>query len=185
MATTMGKIHCVVCDKEKATLRCGGYLQEFCYNHWDPHRQELNKKFEEIEINRDSFRQSLTQHMEQPNNDALIQKIDEWEQKSIKRIQQVAEEARQALLQNTNVYFHQLEIKLNELTNQLRHSREENDFNEINLGHFERELTKLTKQLTEGSNISIREDSTSFISQIYLHVSQNRRNPINANSENS
>jgi sugar lactone lactonase YvrE len=173
MSTNTGKIQCAVCDKEKATLRCGGCLREFCYNHWEPHRQELNKQFEDIEINRDSFRQTLTQHIEQPNNDRLIQQIDQWEKKSIKRIQQTAKEARQALMENTNAYFHQLEIKLNELTNQLRRSREENDFNEINLGQFERELNKLTKELSEGSKISIREDSTYFISKIFVHVSEN------------
>ncbi len=32
MATTNGKTHCVINNKEKVTLRCGGCLQEFCYN---------------------------------------------------------------------------------------------------------------------------------------------------------
>jgi hypothetical protein len=65
MAAATGKTRCVICDKEKATLKCGGCFQDFCFNHWDPHRQELNKQFDEMEINRDLFRQSLNQQIEE------------------------------------------------------------------------------------------------------------------------
>jgi len=171
MATATGKIRCVICNKGKSTLRCGGCLKEFCFNHWEPHRQQLNKQFDEIEINRDLFRQSLTEQTEQPYNHILIKQINKWEQNSIKIIEQTAEELRQVVLKNINEYTHQLEKKLNELTNQLRQSRHENDFNEINLRQFQEELDKLTKELTKPSNISIREDSTPFISKIYVEVS--------------
>ena len=184
MATISGKIRCVVCDKEKATLRCGGCFEEYCYNHWNPHRQELNKKFEEIEINRDLFRQSLTQHIEQPNNDVLIEEINQWKEKSIEKIERTAEETRRRLIENTNEYFHQLEIKLIDLTNQLRQSREENDYNEISLRKFEQELNQLTKELNQGSNISIREDSTSFINQISLHIPHNFVSSITNGKDN-
>ncbi len=56
-------------------------------------------------------------------------------------------------------------INLNKLTNQLRQSRDEDDCSEINLRRFEEELKPLTNELTNPSNISIREDSTSFISK--------------------
>jgi hypothetical protein len=139
----------------------------------EDHRQELNKQLDEIEVNRDLFRQSLTQYIEQPKNQILLQEINDWEQKSIKIIQQTAEEARQIILKNTNKHIDQLGIKLNKLTNQLRESRDEADFNEINLRLFQEELDKLTNELTQSSNILIREDSTSFISKISVHVSDN------------
>jgi hypothetical protein len=43
MATTNGKTRCVICSKEKATSKCGGCSQDFCYNHWDPHCPCKNK----------------------------------------------------------------------------------------------------------------------------------------------
>jgi hypothetical protein len=85
MATATKKIHCVICNKEKSTLKCGGCSQDFCYNHWDTHRQELNKQLDEIEINHDLFRQSFTEYIERPNNNTLIQQINQWEQNSIKK----------------------------------------------------------------------------------------------------
>jgi len=170
MATETGKTRCVNCDKEKATLRCGGCLQEFCNKHLGNHRQELNKQLDEIEMNRDIFRQLLTQHIQQPNNDTLIQQINEWEQNSIKKIQQSAEEARQVAAKSTHEYIHQIEIKLNKLNDDLKESRDEEDFNEINLRQFQEELNRLKKELTKLSNISIQ-DSTSSINKISLLVS--------------
>jgi hypothetical protein len=51
------------------------------------HPKQLNTQLDEIEINRDLFRQSLTEQIEQPNNQTLIQQINQWKQKSIKIIQ--------------------------------------------------------------------------------------------------
>jgi hypothetical protein len=173
MATATGKTHCVICNKEKATMRCRGCLQEFCYKHLCNHRQDLNKQLDEIEVNRDIFRQSLTRQIEKPNNQILIEQIDDWEQKSIKIIQQTAEDVRQTFLKNTNKHVHQIETELNKLTDQLREIRQEDDFNEINLRLFQEELDKLTNTLIKLSNISIREDSTSFINKISVHMSGN------------
>jgi hypothetical protein len=171
MATAAGKTRCVICDKKKATFKCGGCLQEFCFQHVKGHRQELNNQLDEIEVNRDIFRQSLTQQIEQPNNHILIQQIDEWERNSIKNIQQTAEETRQILLNNINEYSHQIIIKLNELTNQLRKTRQENDFNETAVRHFDEELKLLTNELTKPSHISIQENSQPLINKISVEVS--------------
>jgi hypothetical protein len=178
MATTPGRTQCITCGKEKVTSKCSGCFQDFCYNHLGDHRQELNKQLDEIEVNRDLLRQSLTQQIERANNNILIQQIDQWEQNSIKIIQQTAERARQILIGNTNKRIYQIELKLNKLNNQLRESRQENDFNEINLSQFQEELSRLTKELTSPSTVSIREDSTSFINKISVVVPDNDVNLI-------
>jgi hypothetical protein len=148
MATTNDKTRCIVCDKDRTTFKCRGCVEEFCYKHLGEHQQELNKQLDEIEVNRDLFRQSPTEKTEIPNNHTMIQQIDKWEHDSINKIQQTAEEAREILLNNTTEYIHQIEIKLNKLTDNVRQCRQENDFNEINLRHFQEELKQLTKELT-------------------------------------
>jgi hypothetical protein len=178
MATTTGKTRCIICTKEKATIKCGGCREDFCYKHWEPHRQELNKQLDEIEVNRDLFRQSLTQQTKQPNNHILIQQIDQWKQKSIRIIEQVAEETKKTVLKTTNENIHQMEQRLNKLTTQLRQCRKDDDVNEISLLQFQEELERLTKELTKPRNISIREDSTSFINKIYVDVSGNSTTSI-------
>ena len=141
MATAVGKNRCVTCGKEKAVMKCGGCSQDFCFNHMTNHRQELNEQLDAVEVNRDLFRQSLTEQTTDPQKHPLIQQINDWERQSIKIIQQTAEEARQSLVEHNIEYARQVEIALNKLTAELRQSREENDFYETNLRHWNEELT--------------------------------------------
>ena len=55
---------------------------------------------------------------------------------------------------------------MNKLTDQLRQSCEENHFHETDLRHWNEELTRLTKELAQPSNIHLRQDTKPFISKI-------------------
>ena len=171
MAAASGRARCVKCGKDRATMRCEGCMEDFCRCHRDDHQQELDKQLEEIEMNRDLFREALTQQSEKPDNRTYIQQINQWENKSIEIIRKTADQARQTVLQGTIEHTGELESKLNKLTNQLRESREEHDFNESDLRQFQEQLDKLTEELQRPSTISIREDSTSFITKIHVEVS--------------
>ena len=166
MATALDKNRCVTCGKEKALMKCGGCSQDFCFNHMTDHRQELNERLDEVEVNRDLFRQTLTEQTTDPQKHALIQEINDWERDQIKLIRETAEEARQTLVENTIGNITQIEIDLNKLNAELRQSREENDFYETDLRHWNEELTRLTKELVQPSNIHLRQDTKPFISKI-------------------
>jgi hypothetical protein len=79
MATATIKNRCVICNKEKASFKCEGCSQTFCYNHVTDHRQQLNKQLEEIEIMRDLFRQTLTEKSADTQKHPSIQQINRWE----------------------------------------------------------------------------------------------------------
>src|ERR1700722_19715067 len=66
MATATGETRCVICNKENSTVTCEGCLQIFCYDHLTNHRQELGDQLIEIENNRDSFRQTLNEQINDP-----------------------------------------------------------------------------------------------------------------------
>jgi chromosome segregation ATPase len=170
MATAPGRNRCVVCDKVKATSRCGGCLQEFCYNDYGNHRQELDKQLDEVELNRDLLRQTLTEQTSEPQKHPLIEQIDQWEYNSISKIRQTAQGARQVVLKYTTGHIRELETKLNKLTVQLRQSREENDFYETDLRHWNEELTRLTQELAKPSTINLRQDTTAFITKICVDI---------------
>ncbi|CAF1550267.1 unnamed protein product [Adineta steineri] len=166
-----GKAQCVTCRKEKSTTRCDGCSQPFCYNHLGDHRQELNKQLDEIEVNRDLFRQTLTEQSAKPENLTLIKQIDEWEQDSIDKIRQTANEARQTILQHSTKCLTDFETKLNTLTKELRESREENDFIEADLQRWNTQLTQMNNELDKPSTISIQHGSTPLISTIHVNAS--------------
>jgi len=168
MATATGKVRCVTCDKEKPTLRCIGCLKDFCYDHLGEHRQQLSKQLDDIEVHRDIFRQTLTEQTIDPNKRLLIKQINEWEQESIEKIKQTAEEGRQLLLKHTNNHITHIEQKLNKLNNQFRLSRKEDNFIEIDLQEWKKELQQMTDQLNKPSHITIYQDSTTLINKIQV-----------------
>ena len=166
-----GKARCVTCGKDKAVMKCGGCSKDFCFNHMTDHRQELSRQLDEIENTRDLFRQSLTEQMSTPQKHALLRQIDQWEQESIYKIREAAEEERQLLMHHTEKYFNEIEIKLNKLTAQLRESREENDFIETDLRTWERQLKSLEEELRKPSNITVKQDSTPLVTKISVSPS--------------
>jgi hypothetical protein len=175
MAAATGRNLCVRCGKDKATLRCGGCLQELCFNHLADHRQELNTQLDEVEVNRDLFRQTLTEQTNHPQTHAFIQQIDKWEHDSVQRIRQIAEEARQTILKHATEHNKQIEVDFNKLTDQLRQSREENDFYETDLRHWNEELMRLSKEVTTPSNMILREDTaSSLINKISVDITSSK-----------
>jgi septal ring factor EnvC (AmiA/AmiB activator) len=174
MTTALGKNRCISCGKDKSTLRCGGCLQEYCVNHSFDHRQELNKQLDDVEITRHLFRQTLIQQATDPEKHALIQQINDWEHDSITKIRQTAEEARQTLLKYTTGHIKQIEVDLNKLTDQLRQSREDNDFYETDIRYWNEELKRLAKELAKPSNINLRQDTTALIYKISVGITESK-----------
>ena len=170
MATTTDKNRCAICNKEKATLRCGGCSKDFCFSHVADHRQELSKQLDEVEVTRDLFRQTLTEQTSQSQNHPLIQQIDKWERESINKIRRTAEEARQRLSQHTTGHIAEIEMQLNKLTGQLRQSRQEDDFFETDLSRWKRELIRLVEALNKPSNINVRQDPVPLVMKIVVDV---------------
>ncbi|UJR13277.1 hypothetical protein I4U23_000297 [Adineta vaga] len=164
------KTHCVTCGKEKRAVRCEGCLQLFCYDHFLNHREDLNKQLDDIEINRDLFRQSLNEQTNHPQIHLLVKQIDQWEKDSIKKIQQTASDCRQLIIQHTTKHVHEIENNLTKMTHQLRDLRQENDFNEYDLKQFHQKSKQLSEQLDQLSNITIREESTQLINKISVAV---------------
>lgn len=171
MATAAGKNHCALCGKDKASFRCGGCMQDFCYNHVTYHRQQLNNELDEIEATRDLFRQTLTERSSDRQKHALIEVVNRWEEEAIKQVTKTAEEARQLVLRHTEKYFENIEEKLGKLTNELRQNRQENDFVETDLNNWTHQLKRLTEELDKPANVTIRHDSTPLIPKIFIEIS--------------
>jgi hypothetical protein len=169
---TIGKARCATCSKEKAILKCEGCLQTFCFNHVADHRQELNKQLEDVEVTCDLIRERLTEQTTDSQKHPLLQKINEWEENSIDKIRTTAEEARQLLIKHTIGHIAEIEGKLSKVANQIRQSRQENDFFETDVRQWKDNLTKIKEELPiKPSNITLRQDPTHIVTKIYLDVS--------------
>ena len=98
-ASSISKAHCATCDcKGNGVFKCEGCGQVFCRKHVIEHREILNHQLDEIVMEYDTLQQTIAE-----NNDKirqqhpLIEEIDKWEQESIEKIRQTANDARQQL----------------------------------------------------------------------------------------
>lgn len=179
MTTTPSKTRCAICAKGNAALKCKGCSKIFCSNHFIVHREQLSQQLEEIEVDRDLLREELTQQTTDPKQHLLIQQINQWEEKSIQKICERAKQARQSILKYMGDPNNHIEEKLNELTNQIKQCRKDNDITETDLERWKQELKKMieelrdkVEELNKSSTVTIQQSSTQLINNIRVGISR-------------
>jgi sugar lactone lactonase YvrE len=170
-----GRGECSVCDKERITYECKGCANDFCYTHLTEHRQVFIEQLGEVENDRDQFQEIFIQQKENLPNHIIMQQITKWENDSIRKIKQTAEESRQIFMEQAIISFNEIEIKLIKLNDNIILTREENEFNEIVLEQLRLKLTKLIEELAQSPNLSINQESSTYINRVYI-VSPNGKN---------
>ena len=173
MTTARHQTKCLVCGKDKVAYQCPGCLEEFCIEHLVEHQQQLKEQLDYVENDRNLFLQTLLDQISNPQKHSLIQQIHQWEESSIEKIEQTANEAKELVLKHTNEYMKKTETKLRKLTDEMRRIRDENNVSELNIDDLRRKLKELEEQLNQPENISIKIDSSSssFINRICVIIS--------------
>lgn len=170
MATATGKSRCAACEKEKATSKCSGCLRDYCFNHLSEHRQELARQLDEIEVNRDLFYQTLLMQTSDSKRHVVLQEINQWEKESIERIQRIAQETRELTMKYTFENSNKIKDKLQQLTNEIKLSRQEDDITEIDLEKWKHQLEQLTEELNKPTEVIIRQSSTPIVTRITVNI---------------
>ncbi|CAF0741145.1 unnamed protein product [Adineta ricciae] len=167
------KTNCSKCNKAAGIFTCRGCEKDFCYRHVAEHRQELNKHMEELTNNHDLFVQTIAEQEANPNCHPSIEKINTWEQKSIKKIHQAAKDAREELLKNLRGHRTQVANNLQQITEELNKARSEDDYVETDLNEWKEKLEKLRTDLaaTQMLDLSQDEDARTLIPKIFVHKS--------------
>ena len=166
MPTVNNLNQCATCKKDNAISRCVGCLEDFCLTHLIEHRQQLGKQLDQIEQDRNLFQQTLNQQTTNPLQHSLVQQIDQWAQESIEKIKQTAQENREIVLVHINKNLLSTKEKLNQLTQQLKHCREEDIVIENRLKEWKEELREIAEQMNKPSNIFIRQTQLPLINRI-------------------
>ncbi|CAF1369401.1 unnamed protein product [Adineta steineri] len=163
---TNNKTLCFTCNKEKITYSCKGCSKEFCSVHLTEHQQNLNEELGYITNEYNELKQTINEQKQNPQNFPLIKQINQWEINSIQQIQQKAREYREIIIKYSQTCINDIEIKFNDLSEQIKQIHRENEFNEINLNHLKNQLMKITQELNNLSNMSIQQNFQSFINEI-------------------
>ncbi|CAF3325377.1 unnamed protein product [Rotaria socialis] len=160
---------CFICKKERFNLYlCDGCSEKFCSQDLAKHHQEHVLELEKIVTDSDTFQQNMSEQEEDLNHCSLIKQVNEWEHESIMKIKQTAEDCRQRLIKSTDDNIVEIKKKLNQFITDLRKMRDDDDFNEIHLNKLRVLLKELKKKLEQPQNVSILEESTSFINKMSI-----------------
>ncbi|CAF3722898.1 unnamed protein product [Adineta steineri] len=168
MAMANNKKQCFKCNKDKITYHCEGCSKRFCLTHLTEHQQNLNEELNHLINNYDEFKQRINEQKQNTQNHSLIEQINQWEINSIEKIQQKAQDCRKSLIESSQTFINEIEMKFNDLSEQMKQIHQENEFNEINLHYLRNQLIEITQKLNNPTNISIKEDSQPFINEISI-----------------
>ncbi|CAF3731281.1 unnamed protein product [Adineta steineri] len=172
MAMANNKTQCFKCNKEKITYPCEGCSQRFCFVDLAEHKQLLHDELHIITNGYNEFKQRINERKRDPHNHPLIEQINQWETNSIEKIQQKAQEYRESVVKSSDTCINGIEMKFNDLSEQIQLLQKENEFNEINLNYLRNQLKEITEELNNPPNISIEQNSRSFINDISIILSK-------------
>lgn len=180
MATSIVKQLCATCNIQRGIFKCDGCSNMFCSMHTVQHRQAITQGLVDVEEIRDSVQTILTEQANDPQVkakslcDKLTKIVNDWEEQSIQKIRQVAEEVRSNVVQKTTGRLNQMQLRLQQLSDELQQSRRNDDFIEPDLNAWKGKLNQLKDELIKSPKVVVREDYTKLIPNlgVYLLCSQ-------------
>ena len=154
---------------------CPACKNHFCFDHLAQHRTDIEQGFTKLQNTHDEIRQQINDFKTDPTKHSLIKQIDQWEQKSINKIQQQAQLCRIKWINYSDKFLSNIEHKLNHLAKQMEDIQAKKTFNEIDLNDFKQKLEKLEKEFNQPTNVSIQQQSRLFIDKISLRLSSGKQ----------
>ena len=161
---------CSIFEEDQETFSCAGCSRYFCFEHLAEHREILNTQLQQIQDDYNQFRQTLIDQRENPQKHPSIQIINRWEEDSINKIKQKAQQFREKLTNYTNKIISQIEMTLNDPKEQPISTDRKKKFNEIHLDQFTKNLQKLKKEFNKPKGISIEKQSASPINKLVVSI---------------
>jgi len=154
---------CAICSRPTGIFRCHGCAQDFCTQHVIEHRQNLTQQFDGITSDHEQVQQSIADYTAQSSCHPLMKEIDQWEQKSIEKIQKAAKDARKQLLNLLGTITDNVTPMLESLTKELTKARDDDTFVETDLQVWTMKLNQLKKDLNTPKTILVKEDTYSVM----------------------
>ena len=169
MASTVGKKSCVKCPKGPGQVCCDGCEQHFCMKHLREHRAELSEQMDDLTSEHDQLQQHLMRDTaDHPS--PLMTRVDQWESKSIQKIQQVAAEVRSQLTELLAQTKQNIGESLRQIATELQENRQMETFTETELNKWMNQLKELRQELEIPSTIDVMNDENAKSSRHILLI---------------
>jgi hypothetical protein len=162
---------CSTCGTMAGVLSCRGCTGHFCVPHSKEHRELLQRSMNEITHNYDELKKKIQRQTSEQQQHSLAEQIDQWEQESIEKIRQLANDTRQEIKTTVQHRTDHLKEKLEKLKQQLDKARRDGGFYENDLKQWSDKLQELQRSFIDQPKIKLDEDSlsTPLVSRISLN----------------
>ncbi len=170
-SATTKRFPCTICGKT-GLFTCRGCARDFCIPDASKHRQTLNQQMDEVTLDHDQLRQTISEYTSEPHHHPLIKQVDEWEQTSVDKIHQAANDVRRQILMNVEKHTTRITKTLERVKQELSKAHDDEEYFETDLEQWKKKLDTMKKELAEPSTINIRhvEQSMSLISKIIFNL---------------
>ena len=182
--STSANLNCIRCTKSMGTFTCRGCGEHYCLRHANEHRQMLLIQMDEDIIPlHDNLQENILQQITNCKDHLLMKDIDRWEINSIELIHERASQLRKDLIVLLQKPINEIKKQLEDLTQQLKTARNEDQFFENDLKDWINKLNHLSNQLKIPSEVSLKYSNNDppFLSTISIEHSHERFEQSNGN----
>ncbi len=132
---------CSVCPKGAGTCFCPGCKVYFCDKDFRNHRGMLVNGLDELTVERNELHEKINKaSADKQSGSSLLSRIDKWQQDTIEKVKQAAQQARQQALEIINFKREEIMRQFQTLSQELEQLRETE-------GVLEQDLTRLKGQI--------------------------------------
>jgi chromosome segregation ATPase len=158
---------CSVCRKGAGTCFCPGCKAYFCDDDFKDHRGMLINELDELTVDRNDLQKKLNRITSNKETGGhLLSQIDEWQQTTIEKVKQVAEQARQQIFQIMNLKREEITRQFQTMTQEITQLRDTRGVVEHDLARLKQHIDQLNEDLEELSQPSTIEVNTKQCDQI-------------------
>lgn len=178
MASALEQTRCCECKTVASIALCHGCEQSFCTRHFIRHRLRLGQQMDEIHHHYQSIEQCLRTD---PNEHPVMAKIYSWERKSIQRIAEIAETARNDFRHWLEQTRSDVQRTLKRIDQELRLHENVDNFTELDLQRWTQQLNELKEVLESPTKLPVVEEKKPSATIGTLKVRSPRASTASAN----
>ncbi|CAM4759255.1 unnamed protein product [Rotaria magnacalcarata] len=151
MATVADSSLCSVCNKLPGKRFCIGCQKYFCSKDFKEHEKQLSIQFDDEIVRSHDELLDMIQKLEKPDDlsSDLFDQIDQWKKITISKVKQAAERARHELIEMIDKRRTTATKQLEDVTNEIRSHREEENFLEDDIARLRTKLNEIQKVLEQ------------------------------------
>lgn len=153
---------CATCHQTAGIFICRGCTASFCLAHTNEHRERMTKQMTDLLRDHKQLEEKFADDQLRESYEKILHDVDLWEQESISKIRQTAEQVRDSVSKNIRSKLEHLKDECRQLSDDLERACLNNEYFENDLSHWKDQLNQLEDLLQENQGFELYEERNSM-----------------------